>query len=76
MNYHPKMCYDYELFCCPLTTFWQLKGHTYTDQLDYMYMKTTNRLQCAIFVVTCQTETPKMGSCGKNGPPSTILSFS
>ena len=57
--------------CCRCsTTFWQLKGHTYMDQLDYMYkyMKTTRRLQCAIFIVTYQTETPKMYT-----PPSRLI---
>ena len=41
-----------------------VKGHMYTDQLDYMYkyMKTTHRLLYAIFIdtCTCQTEVPKM----------------
>ena len=40
----------------------------YMDQLDYMYMKTTRRLQCAIFIVTCQTEASKMYT-----PPSRII---
>ena len=58
------------MICCQLTLFWQLKGHTYMDQLDYMYMymKTTRRLQCAIFIVTCQPEASKMYA-----PPSRLI---
>ena len=58
------------LICCRSTTFWQLKGHTYTNQLDHMYkyMKTTHRLQSAIFIVTCQPEALKMYA-----PPSRLI---
>ena len=40
------------------------------DQLDNMYMKTTSRLQCAIFIVTCQPEASKMYMYA---PPSRLI---